>query len=279
MDGGFGASYQGLVTAIVHRGSAEDYYNLGCVLHEQKRWGAAAGCFARVVAADPGNYRGWSNYGWNLHLSGRVEEGEEALRRAVSLAPEEGTPHALLCQVYLTLGDSVIAERHGRLAVELEPGLAINHVSHSFALMRCGMWEEGWKELEHRFQYKLHEFLGRPYRLWRGEKVGALFIEGEQGVGESIFSSRWLPLCFERAEKTIIYCHGPLYSLFDLNFGKMDGVTVLPLPQPLPLADAWVPMMSIPAALGLGGPDGGEAQAYGFLSITTNNASAFEGAS
>lgn len=250
MGGGFDNSYQGLVSAFVHRGSAEDYYNLGCLLHEQKRWGAAAGCFARVVERDPGNYRGWSNYGWNLHLSGRAEDGEEALRRAVSIAPEEGTPRALLCQVYLTLGESVEAERQGRLGVKFEPNLAINHVSHSFALMRCGMWAEGWSAYEHRFSYKLPEFLTRPMRLWRGERVKHLYIEFEQGSGDSLMAMRWVPLACERAERVTMYVQGPLYALVSVQDWP-ENLTVLPLPQMTFPADvdAWCPSLSLPVAL------------------------------
>src|SRR5690242_7603838 len=123
--------------------------------------------------------------------------------------------------------------------------------------MKAGEWEEGWREYEHRIAYKMPELLTRPFRLWRGERVGHLYIEAEQGCGDSIFALRWVGLAAERAERVSLFVQRELYGLF-VEAGSLPGnVTVYPLPRVLPSeVDAWVPMLSLPAALGLGGPGG-----------------------
>ncbi len=104
------------------------------------------------------------------------------------------------------------------------------------------------------------DLLGRPFRWWRGERVGHLYIEAEQGLGDSIFALRWVYLAAERADRVTLFCQRELYGLFATASAGLPGnVTVYPLPRPLPSGvSAWVPMLSLPAALELGGPGGDE---------------------
>lgn len=249
-------AYQQLLSAVTTRGSSDDWYLLGCFLSDQKKWGAAAGCFARSVERSPDSFRAWCNWGWNLHLSGRHAEAYEKLKEAERRASYEATPHALLSQVCITLGkrDEAIAE--ARLAVE-HGYEAVNHVALSFALMGDGQWVEGWSEYQFRVPYKIPEMLTRPFPLWDGSEGRRLFIEGEQGSGDCIMASRWLPECIRRAKEVVIYVDKPLYKLFSENFAG-PAVRVYPTPQPFPDTDVWCPMMSLPVALGVSeaGPGG-----------------------
>jgi tetratricopeptide (TPR) repeat protein len=250
--------YQQLLSFAVSRpGEAAGWQGLGGWLYDQKRWAASAACFSRAWSLS-GDHRALCNMGWNLHLSGRTVEAKTVLLRAAGLAPNEGTPLALLAEVYRTLGDGEKALAFAREAVVLEPGVPLNRVGLSFALVGQGEWRAGWQEYEHRFAYKLPEFLTRPYRLWRGERVDHLYVECEQGLGDAIFALRWLGRAAELAERVTLYVHGPLYALVSGWCGKPVNVSAFPLPRPLPEADAWCPIMSLPAALELGGPEGEE---------------------
>jgi hypothetical protein len=171
-----------------------------------------------------------------------------SLLRAVDLAPNEAAPYALLSQVELGLGDVGSAIGSARRAVELDPQSAVNHMALALALMRGGQWEEGWREYEHRIFYKIPDFTTRPYRWWRGERVEHLYIEAEQGSGDAIFALRWVPYAAALAERVTLFVHQGLYSLVDAAL-QIPNVSVFPLPRPLPQADAWCPMLSLPAAL------------------------------
>ncbi len=248
--------YGALVGAVSGRGVAADFYALGCALYERRLWGAASGCFARAVAGLPEDARAWSNWGWCSHLAGESGLGAERLRRAVELDGGAGVPLALLCQVLTTLGELGEAVEVGRRAVELEPGVAVNHVGYAIGLLTAGEWDRGWREYEWRFEYKIPEFLSRPYRLWRGERVGHLYIEAEQGLGDTIFGLRWLGVAAEWADRVTFFVQKELYGLFEVP----GNVSVYPMPRPLPVVDevdAWCPVLSLPVALGgLGGLEG-----------------------
>lgn len=241
--------YHGLLQAVVGRPCADNWYRLGAWLHDEKHWGAAACCFARVVEEQPGNYRAAANLGWNLHLGCRAREGLEWLDWAVELKPDEGQALALRAQVRMILGDDTGAVEDGLRAVECEPGVPLSHLSAAFGLLNAGDYRRGWLENEWRFQYTIPEFLTRPYRLWRGEWVESLYIEQEQGVGDSLMALRWVPEAASRVGRVTLYVGKELYGLV-LEMGHLpENVTVYPLPRPLPMADAFSPMMSLPAAM------------------------------
>jgi hypothetical protein len=241
-------SYQIAVRDASSRGDAESFYRLGCMLMGRELWPASAGCFARVVQLEPWHYQAMSNWGWSAHQSGRSEIGRLGLERALALEPREGAPHALLSQVLLHVGDVESAITHARRSVELDPQSAVNHVALALALTRGGQWEEGWREYEHRIFYKIPDFTTRPYRWWRGERVEHLYIEAEQGSGDAIFALRWVPMAAALAERVTLFVHQGLYSLVDAAL-QIPNVSVFPLPRPLPQADAWCPMLSLPAAM------------------------------
>jgi hypothetical protein len=138
-------------------------------------------------------------------------------------------------------------------------------VALSFALMSAGEWAEGWAEYEHRFAYKLPEFLSRPWPLWRGERVGHLYLEAEQGLGDTIMALRWVAQAAKFADRVTLYIQREVYALSADAAGLPGNVTAYPLPRVLPGdVEAWSPLMSLPVALGLGGP-GDEGQYLGPL--------------
>lgn len=243
--------YQQLLAGAMRRG---EWSALGAWLHEQKRWGAAAGCYARAVTGAPGDHVALAGLGWNLHMAGRSDEAVDWLQKAIAAAPGEGTPYALLSQVWASLGNGQAALTVARRAVELDEGPAINHVALAFSLMALGQWKEGWEVYEHRFAFKIPEFRTRPFRLWRGERVGTLFIEAEQGLGDAIMALRWVPAAAGRADRVVLYVHREVYPLVSAMRGLPPNVTAYPLPRVLPEADAWIPMMSLPVALEIDAP-------------------------
>lgn len=247
--------YQRMVGVAASRpDDAQAFYDLGCGLHDLRRWGASAGCFARSLNAlgvdcpGLGRVRVLTNLAWNQHLSGRSEGAEVLLREAIALAPNEGLPHMHLSLVLGVLGRDEESLEHALIAVGRDPGSSISRVALSFALFFNGKWDAAWREFEGRFAYRLPQFTTRPYPMWRGERVGTLLIECEQGLGDAVFASRWFPLAAERADRVLVYSHKELVGLF--RDQRWERVEVYAVPRPLPPCDAWCPAMSLPVALG-----------------------------
>ena len=175
------------------------------------------------------------------------------MRRAEDAAPDEQVPHTLLGQLYGALGKDALAVEEARFGVERSAESPIAHMALAFALMLHGEWAEGWREYEWRFPYKLQRMWGERREaygsIWRGEAVDRLFVECEQGLGDTIFGARWLREAVKRCGRLEVHVQPEVYGLFAAEFGgEMD---VRSIPRPLPHGvDAWCPMLSLPVALG-----------------------------
>ena len=245
-------AYQCLVGAVAANPADVDLnYRLGCALHDLRRWQAAGAAFARTLALDAAHGRALANLGWNLHLGGRSEEGLACLERAVEAVPFEGIPWMNLSLVRGTLGDDAGGLVAALRGVSAQPELAVAHVALAFALFFNGKWLAGFREYQQRFSYKIPEFLKRPYPLWDGGQVNHLYLESEQGIGDSIMMLRYVDEARRRAERVTLYTQKELVGLCRETFPEMR---VEGLPGALPEADAWAPLMSLPVALAVEGP-------------------------
>ncbi len=229
------------------------WYHLGVALQGMKKWRAAAVAFARCNHLAPNDPQTLTNYAWNVHLSGRTEEALPLLERAIELAPDLALGHTDLAQVALMLGDRDRAIMEARKAVDLDQQNSIHKMSLAFALMMDGQYLEGFKYYTARFEFNMQEFLNYPYMRWNGDPVDTLFIVCEQGLGDSIQMMRYLPEVSKRCKKVVLYCQKELLTLFEAHVP--DNFELHPMPKPLPNADVWCGMMSLPVALGNGNPE------------------------
>ncbi len=84
-------------------------------------YAAAATAFAEGLSADPANARARTSYARALWLSGRQEEAEAELRRAVADGPEEILPRFLLAVVHDAAEDAASAYAGYRQVLAIDP--------------------------------------------------------------------------------------------------------------------------------------------------------------
>jgi tetratricopeptide (TPR) repeat protein len=159
---------------------------LGNALHALKRFDEAIAAYQRAVALAPNFADAWSNLGTTLHHAGCYEEGIVVLRRAIALNPQHANAHS---------------------------GLGI------LLLMR-GDFGEGWDEYEWRLQSTEVKGPRFPERPWQGESLAArhIYVQAEQGFGDTIQFVRYLPLLRRRAGAVSFRMHQALLGLMRENF-------------------------------------------------------------
>jgi hypothetical protein len=226
---------------------------LGQALHEQRRYGAAAVAFGRVVEPD---YRGLVNLGWNLHLTGRSEEAKAILLDGAQKAlANDALPWTNYGQCCLRLGSrgGAIGGSEEALRRSDDP---IHHVAYALALFAAGRWAEGFAEYDARLAYKIPQVLQFPYPRWGGERVGVLFLSAEFGLGDTIWMLRYVREAARRVERVVLYVQKELLGLVRGWLSDSLYIGVHAMPRAMPDADAWCPLMGLPAVLGVE-PEGG----------------------
>ena len=171
-------------------GFAQAHSNLGNALHAMKRFDQAVDAYRQAIAIEPGFADAWSNLGTSLHHGGHFEDGLAALRRAVALAPRHANAHS---------------------------GLGI------LLLMR-GDFAEGLDEYEWRLRSSERKGRRFPEHPWQGESLAGrhIYIEAEQGFGDTLQFARYLPLLVARGAAVSVRVHQQLVTLMRESLPGID---------------------------------------------------------
>lgn len=230
---------------------AAAWYHIGTLLFVDKRFSAARAAMERVNELRPNNPRVLTNLGWYAHASSDTEAGYNYLKRAVELGPDLALGWSNLSQVQIARGDVTGALLSAKRGLDLcNDGNPTHAMSLAFCYLFNGDLQDGLTQYKARFRYKLQPFLSYAYPFWNGEPVETLFLRAEQGIGDTLTTLRFLPEVSRRVGRVLCYINSELRSLVeDMN---LPNVSVHALPAVLPAAaDAWLPMMDLPLALGL----------------------------
>ena len=140
----------------------------------------------------------------------RLDDAVAAARRAVALAPSDPLCLHNLAVIHyerVEIDESIdCAER----ALMMSPDLAGAHFARAEALLIKGDWEHGWEEYEWRFRIadaaKLMPPTDKPQ--WDGKPFtdGTLLLVADQGFGDVIQFSRYIPWVLERCPDVAIAC-------------------------------------------------------------------------
>lgn len=230
--------------------------NLGNALQDSGRYEPAVACFRAVIKERPDFAMAFANLGNALRELNSVDEAVASYRKAVALAPDYAEAHSYLGLMLRDLGqgEEALAQCHeavalkpgsaamhinlghveqwaGRLddaiasyrrAVALEPDNGGYHLNLGLALLGAGRFKEGFDECEWRWEKRYRRKpagFARP--LWDGvaDLTGkSILVWGEQGVGDELLWSAFVPEIAERAGRCIVECTPKLVPLLTRSF-------------------------------------------------------------
>ena len=192
-------------------------YNLGVIYREQERWDEAETEFKTLLAVEPHNPAFYNNLGIIAQGRGHWRDAKGDFERAITLDPQFATAH-------FNLG---------------------------MLLLRLGEYAQGWGEAEWRWQTAEFTPFDCPQPRWQGEEIAGktLLVHTEQGAGDAIQFSRFIPLVAQKCANLILVCIPALMPLFR----TLPGITELRPPGPLApdSFDIYAPLMSLPHCLGI----------------------------
>jgi FkbM family methyltransferase len=263
---------------------AEAYSNLGAAFREVGQMAEAIACYERALELKPDYAEARSNLGTVLQNQGRPEEALAACQRAVQLKPNDPASYthlgsvlrqqrrydeALACYdqaLQLKPNDSQALKGRGatlcwkgrltegvdafRQALQEIPEDAETHTNVGLSLLLLGRFAEGWPEYEWRWKAKGRSLPEGAPPLWDGSSLDgkSILLVAEQGIGDTLFLVRYAAVLKERfACRVLATVPGRLVPLLR----TCPGIDLLVAQEePLPTADVFIPLASIPARLG-----------------------------
>lgn len=135
-----------------------------------------------------------------------------------------------------------------RKVLELDPGHVAGHLNLAYSLLSIGEYSEGWEHFEWRLKRLPPDSLP-PWPMLRRSDIGVsaagstVLVHCEQGYGDTIMFSRFLPLLASAGYRVIVSCQPHLATLVATVSGV---VRVVPHGKPLPVCDCQVLLLSLP---------------------------------
>jgi len=185
-----------------------------------------------------------------LEASDDLEGAHEAISQALAIHPEDADYLNQCACVATRLGRHAEARDMALRAHQAEPedpGFAFNYAQ---VLLQHGNFVEGWSLFDARLAFiPPHLFPENGSRLWQGEPLArkSLLVWHEQGFGDTIQFSRFLPALLRTGARVIFRCQTELVELFREH---LPGIEVISEKAALPQTDFHVPLLSIPGRLG-----------------------------
>lgn len=229
---------------------ADGHVRRSAVLSKLKRHDEALAAADEAVRLAPDAAAGHEVRGLALSQAGRAEEGLVALNRAEQLGAEGPTFLHARAVALATLDDPARSLPDFDRAIALRPHSADFRFNRALALLSLGRFTEGWADYEMRMERRKsanRALAAAPQ--WTGEPLEGkrLVIHSEQGHGDSIQFTRYLPLVAERGAKITLMVQQALRRLYEDNFPGLDVVDDLGARAGF---DYQISLMSLPFVFG-----------------------------
>ncbi len=203
------------------------YNNLGLILQKQGKWEDATVAYRQAIAVNPHYELAYNNLGNALEEQGKMEEAIATYQQAIDINPNWAVFHARLGMWLLQKGE-----------------------------FKLGFQEYQWRFKDQKFwrfkDQKFSNHLGKVGSLpiWNGKsslKNKTILIRREQGLGDMLQFSRYVPLVAAKGAKVILESPDPLVSLLE-TVPEVEKVVVSR--TVVTEADCQVWLMSLPLLCG-----------------------------
>lgn len=214
--------------------------------HDTGRLHAAQSCYERAYLLAPDNAGICTNFGNLLY---DMDEEERCIRiseDAVKQIPDHPSMQKNLANKYRDFKHFDKALHHYKEYLKLKDDPAVDFDLGFTALYARNDLDYAWEHFEKRFQTKYYQKAPDfPLPQWDGKsslKDKKLLLVAEQGYGDTILMTRFLPALKEKCADITLLCDKTLHGLFsDLSVTLEDNVT-----DTLNEYDYYIYMMSLP---------------------------------
>ncbi len=229
---------------------AEAYNNLGNVLWKQDKLAEAAERFQQALALRPDFAEAHNNLGSVLVEQQKLDEATARFERAVALRPDY--PEALnnLGKALLQQDQIERAIPLFERAITLRPDHADAELSLGMSHLLQGDFAHGWPHYE--APLRLSGLQPPPNLIrWTGQSLSGrrVLLLAEQGLGDTIQFLRYARLLKARGARVVLAARQGVARLL-ASHPDLDELHLLDAGRELPPVDYYLPLLSVPGALG-----------------------------
>jgi len=233
---------------------AEAYNNKGVALLGLERVDEAIAAHQRALELKPDHASAYGNLGNAFQDADRFDDAFDAYQKAIALNPKHAEAYNSMGKVFKLLGRLDEAEAAYERAIELKPDYAEAQWHLSLVHLLKGQLRKGFEGYE--WRYKKHRGRKTPPprpELWWDKKQSLagkrfLIIE-EQGIGDIIQFSRYLPILEEMGAKVTFKVKPALHKLLRTLDCGAEFTTQIPDADEI---DFEAPLLSLPHLLDTG---------------------------
>ena len=187
--------------------------------------------FETALSIEPDQLEAINGLGVLFKRQGRYDEAMALFERALALSPDDLGLLRNQAMLLASLGRLEEAEAGFRQIIAADPDDADAHFSLASLLLLTGRLPEGFKEYESRWSSRQSESVKPPptkLPRWWGEPVSpeshGLIVYAEQGFGDCIQFSRFVPLAAKHFGKVRLHTRKALFTLFQRSYGACAEV-------------------------------------------------------
>jgi tetratricopeptide (TPR) repeat protein len=197
-------------------------YNLGHLLNELSYAEEAELHLRRAIAIDVHYAKAWNALGVALEIQHRYSEAMIALDTATSLNPKLSSAWLNYGIAKRALNDFASAIAYFRKAIKCDGRNPVAHQNLAYTLLFVGEIEQGFTEYDWRWRVPDFPSSKRLYThpVWDGRRLDrqGLIVWMEQGMGDEVMFSWYLPLVQRDVKRLIVDCDKRLIPTFERSF-------------------------------------------------------------
>jgi tetratricopeptide (TPR) repeat protein len=207
-------------------GYGEAWVNLCKIADALKNYPLAQMAGEQAIRLAPENPRSWFGLALTYNRLGRDEEALTFYRKSLDLDATAIESWDNLGQTYQLLGQIQDAEAAYSQTIQRQPDYAAGHWNKTLTRLLQGDLADGFKGYEWRWSAVSElKRLDYPEPIWRGEPLQGrtLLVADEQGFGDTLQFSRYLPLIAEKfGGKVLFLCPTRLFRLFQNRWPQVE---------------------------------------------------------
>jgi tetratricopeptide (TPR) repeat protein len=229
---------------------SEAYYNRGVILQELSRSEEALTSYELAININPDYLDAYSSHGAALAAINRVNEALASYDLAININPNHASSHSNRGNALQELNRLDEALVSYKKAISINADHVDAHWNLALANLKNGNLIDGFQGYEWRSKneklstFKTKRNFTQP--LWLGEQSlqgKKILLYAEQGLGDVLQFSRYVPLVAQLGAQVILEVHAPLFKLLK----HLGGVSqIIALGDNLPEFDYQCSLLSLP---------------------------------